>query len=135
MLPAELHTQEKVMKTARWLSVAVVLVAFAHLASADDKKGIDKDKLVGKWEPTKKAGHLIEMAKDGKLTITQTATPDGKSVKFEGTWVYTDGKLKVKFKTPDGSERDLSLTVKSVTDDKLVTVDDKEKEEELKKVK
>jgi uncharacterized protein (TIGR03066 family) len=129
---AELYTQETVMKTVRWLSVAVVLVAFANLAVADDKKGIDKDKLVGKWEPTKKAGHLIEMTKDGKLLITQTAA-DGKSATFEGTWAYTDGKLKVKFKLPDGNERELSLTVESVTDEKLVTIDG-EKKEELRKV-
>lgn len=122
------------MKTVRWLSVALVVVAFASLSVADDKKGFDKAKLIGKWEPTKKAGTIIELKKDGKMTITPPAA-DGKAVVMEGTYTFAEDKLKVKFVAPDGTERSHNLTVKTLTNDTLVTVDDKDKEEELKRVK
>ena len=51
-----------------------------------------------------------------------------------GTYKWANGKFEVNVKTPDGDKPHV-VTVKVLTDDKLVTVDEANKEEEFKKVK
>jgi uncharacterized protein (TIGR03066 family) len=119
------------MKTVHGLALGFLVLFVTGFAVADEK--IDKDKLIGKWTPLKKQGVVIEFQKDGKMVITGMA--EGKEIRMEGKYTLEDARLSVNFKTPDGSDRKENLKLKSLTDEKMITVDEKEKEEELKRVK
>ena len=122
------------MKTARILAALVLVALLGNLATAQEKEKkatIDKDKLIGKWEPVKEPGTIIEMLKDGKLKVTMSKD-DGKSQEMSGTYTWVEGKLKVSITTPDG-DKVHTVTIKELTAEKMVTVDEKEKEQEFKK--
>ena len=117
-------------------AVAAVVVVVGGVR-ADDK--IDEKKLVGKWELTKSddenapKGAVIEFTKDNKLTVTIEF--NGKELKLNGTYKVDGNKLTVKLTSPDGKEEEDTDTVKSLTDEKLVLVDKKDKTTELTKKK
>lgn len=78
------------MKT---LLAALVVIALAGHARADDAP-----KLLGKWEVTKStgdtpAGTVVEFQKGGKLTATVTI--EDKAVKLDGTYKLDGKKLTV----------------------------------------
>ena len=116
------------------LGFALVLGLGAAAATAAD---IDEKKLIGKWEPKeqpKKGGKVVtEFLKDGKVTFTTTG-PKGKDLKFDGTYKVAGDKLTISLNF-GGKETSSVLTVKSLTDDELVTENDKGKTETMKKVK
>jgi uncharacterized protein (TIGR03066 family) len=129
------------MKALRW-SVTVLgcfaLAALASAASADEKKATNKEKIVGIWAVTKSAGGLppkanLEFTKDGKLKISIKI--EDKSLTIDGTYEVKDDKLTVIMKAPGGKEQKETMTIKSLTDKKLVTVDTKGKEDEFEKKK
>ena len=103
---------------------------------ADEKKDIDKAKLVGKWKVTKgenvPAGATIEFTKDGKLSMSFDV--NGTIMKVEGTYKVEGDKLHTTIKMGDKEEMDTD-TLKSLTDDKLVVEDKAGKVVELEKVK
>lgn len=113
----------------------VVVVGFATAQDKKEAKKFDSAKLVGTWEVTKgmPKGAIIEMTKDGKMTFT--ADLGGKELKLEGSYKLDGEKLALTIKTPDGMEIAESLTIKELTDDKLVTLDKDGKEDELTKKK
>ena len=101
---------------------------------------IDPAKLVGKWEITKTEdetapkGAVVEFTKDKKVTLTIDA--GGKKVELGGTYKVDADKLTVTFKAPDsGKESSDTDTIKSLTDDKLVLVDNKGKATEFARKK
>jgi uncharacterized protein (TIGR03066 family) len=120
---------------------AFVLVLFVGVASADDKKDakkIEADKLVGKWELLKDAeplpkGTVLELTKDGKLTLVIEI--DGKKLDVTGTYKVEGDKFNYKIKTPDGTDQEGSSTIKTLTDEKLVTESKEKTESEWKKLK
>ncbi len=109
-------------------------LAFAQetLAAAREVKDepvaeIDLKKLIGKWTvPGEKA--QIEFAKDGKLTVT------AEGIKVEGKYKLEKNKLTVVMDF-GGKDQTEVMTVTSLSDDKLVTVDSKGKKEELTRAK
>lgn len=115
----------------RTLIGAAVILAFAGFAAGQDKDKVDVKKLMGKWEP-KEGKVVIEFADKGKLIIT--ADEGGKSEKFEGTYKLDGNKLSIAI-TIAGSDQKETLTVKELTDEKLVTRDSKDMEEILKRKK
>jgi uncharacterized protein (TIGR03066 family) len=117
----------------RVLIGAVVILSFAGLTSAagQDKDKIELKKLLGKWEP-KDAKIVIEFADKGKIVINYDE--GGKSEKIEGTYKLDGNKLDIAMSFL-GKEQKETLTVKKLTDDELVTVDSKNKEETLKRKK
>jgi uncharacterized protein (TIGR03066 family) len=122
-----------------------VFVGMAVTAIADDK-AVDKDKIVGTWQVTKSAGGLpgdavLLFTKDGKLKITITVPVKSKENKktsqtftLEGTYQVEGDKLSVVLKQ-GGKENKETMTIKTLTDKKLVTVDPKGKEDEFEKKK
>jgi uncharacterized protein (TIGR03066 family) len=119
----------------RMLIGAVVILSFAGLTSAagqdKDKDKVDIKKLLGKWEP-KDAKIVIEFADKGKMLIV--FEEGGKNEKIEGTYKVDGNKLDIAMSFL-GKEQKETLTVKKLTDDELVTVDSKNKEETLKRKK
>ncbi len=116
--------------------LALAVLASAPARAAEKDKATNKDKIVGTWEVTKAGsdlpeGSTIEFTKDGKLTIV--AKIKDQSITVKGTYTIDGDKLMVVQKTPDGKELKETIIIKSLTYKKLVTVDDKKKEDEFKK--
>jgi uncharacterized protein (TIGR03066 family) len=126
------------MKTLLSTAVALLLsgVAVQTTTAADAK--VDAKKIVGVWEGAKGGefppGATIEFTKDGKVKVSLEA--NGKKVTVEGTYKVAGDKLTVTMKGPGGKEKTDTDTIKTLTDDKLVIHDAKEKKNvELKKKK
>ncbi len=110
---------------------ALVMVGFA--GAADEK--IDAKKLIGKWTPKEaKKGEefVMEFAEKGKLAVTFTA--NGKEIKIDGTYKVEGNKIEVAMSF-NGKDVKETHTVTKLTDDELVSKDEKGKEETLKRVK
>lgn len=113
-----------------------VLLTFGLLASAKaDQKDVKAEKLVGMWKITKAegpgVGATVELKKDGKLQMKIDV--NGMAVTIDGSYKLDGDKLILTMKGPDGKEQTETEKIKSLTDDTLVTVDEKGKETELKK--
>lgn len=127
-------------RLAAILAVSFAFVALAATASADEK-AVDKEKIVGTWLVTKSAGGLppsatLEFTKDGKLKISFKAQAKGQKTaqtfNAEGTYKVEGDKLSIVL-GQKGKERKETMTIKTLTDQKLVTVDPKGEEVEFKK--
>jgi len=117
------------------LSAAMTLFALCGGPAAADEKKIDKSKLVGKWRVTKGgvADATIEFTKDGKALVV--AKENGKEFKPEGTYKIEDDKLTVTMKLGDQETTGINM-IETLTDDKLVLVDEKDKSKtEFERVK
>jgi uncharacterized protein (TIGR03066 family) len=139
---------ERLMNLLRLIGMFVACFAFFALAASAvaDEKTVDEDKIVGTWEVTKSAGGLppqatVQFTKDGKLKISVTVqglTKDNKKVNqtvtIEGTYKVEGDKLSIAMKQ-GAKENKETMTIKTLTDEKLVTVDPKGKEDEFKKQK
>ncbi len=89
----------------------------------------NKEQIVGTWELVKSdqgwpAGTTWEFAKDGKAVVDL-----GGGAKAHGAYEVNGDALKW---TPEGKDAN-ALTIKTLTDDKLVVADDKGKTNEFKK--
>jgi uncharacterized protein (TIGR03066 family) len=143
------------------LGCAAVLALAAGLSLAGQAK-VDVKKLAGKWEPApegepekkdkkekkekKEAGPppgpalVLEFVADPKLPnegkVALTVTTGGRTDQAGGTYKFdpAEGKLNVVLKVGDKEVKD-TLTVKSLTDTELVTVDSKEKAEAFRRKK
>jgi uncharacterized protein (TIGR03066 family) len=120
------------------------LIAVTAIAVADDK-AVDKDRIVGKWQHERQAGRqtketiVIQFTKDGKFKVSitiQGLLRGGKTgtqtETLEGTYKIEGDKLAIVQKQGE-KESKKSVTIKSLTDKKLVTVDAKGKEDEFEK--
>ncbi len=117
------------------LGCMVLGLALARPADAG-KKDIDKTKLVGVWEPTKPnaltAGSTLEFTADGKLHVV---TKQGdKTAKGEGTCKVKGDKVHMVLNF-FGKDAPQTLTVKTLTDTTLVTVDEKGGQDEFRRKK
>ncbi|OWK36066.1 lipocalin family protein [Fimbriiglobus ruber] len=126
------------------IRIAVVMSAFLGLVTATaalaDDKSKNAEKLIGTWKLSKSDEQLppdldarISFEKEGKLKMSFSIK--GKADKVDGTWKL-DGetKLTVSFKEGEKEKTEV-LTITKLTDDELVTVDDKKKSDEFKRVK
>jgi uncharacterized protein (TIGR03066 family) len=125
------------MNAIRLPAAVLTCLAVAALAAAapEKEKATNKEKIVGTWEVTKAGSDLpegssIEFTKDGKVTIT--AKVEGKAITVKGTYTIDGDKMMVTLKM-DEKEHKQTLVIKTLTDKKLVTVDEDKKTDEFKK--
>lgn len=128
----------------RALIGAVVVLAFAGFAAAqekkkDDKKDekkddkIDAKKLLGKWAVgDEKSQITVEFADKGKVTLS--ADLGGRTEKIDGTYKLDGNKLELALSLAGKEQKD-TVTITKLTDDEMVGVDTKGKEEKFKKIK
>lgn len=119
------------------LLTGFVLVAQATSASAAEDKVDNKAKIVGTWKLTKAGTDLppdavLVFSKDGKLKITAKVKDKEFTVNY--TYAVKGDNLTVVTKA-GGKEVKETMTIKTLTDKKFVTVDDKGKEDEFEKQK
>lgn len=125
----------------RLLTAGFVFALSAWFATAaDDKDQPTPEKLVGIWKLVKSSEDLpkgleatLEATKDGKF-VMKVAFPEGK-LEMTGTWKLDGNKLTVEY--ADGPEKGKKETMEitKLTDDEFVTLDEKKKKDEFKKVK
>jgi uncharacterized protein (TIGR03066 family) len=96
------------------------------------KPPANADKVVGVWEVTKSAeappGATVEMTKDGKLILK--ATINGKTLSQEGTYKVEGDKIRT-VQNVGGKQISETMTIKTLTDTKLVTQDENGKIDEF----
>ena len=117
------------------IGLAALLFLGVLAVRADDKKDLDKNKLVGTWVVTKgqtlEPGTTWEFTKDGKTTvILQNA--NGTTTTFVGTYKIEGQGFKITGKLA-GDDHEETLKVPTLTDKKLVLVDEDGKEDTLEK--
>lgn len=135
------------MKLLRLSAMSVGCFALIALSSAvvAEDKAVDRDKIVGTWQLIKSGGRrpsekiVFQFTKDGKLKITRTyqgLAKTGKKVTQthtdEATYRIEGNKLTVAFKVK-GKEQKGTGTIQSLTDKKLVTIDEEGREDEFEK--
>jgi len=115
------------------LFVAIVAVG---IAAAEEKKEIDKTKLIGKWKVVKAEGvppgTIIEFMKDGKFVVS--IDMDGNKITLDGTYSIEGDKLHTTMKLGEKENKNTD-TLKTLTAEKLSLVDKEGKVAELEKVK
>jgi uncharacterized protein (TIGR03066 family) len=109
---------------AGWLLLAVASVGVAQKESK-----IDKAKLVGTWTfvktdakdgPPPGSVVKLEFTKDGKVNLSFTLKD--KTQKASGTYTVKGDELTTVLKEPGDREKTDKVTIKELTDKKLVTV-------------
>lgn len=114
------------------ISLIALLAALISTSAMQDK--IDGKLLLGKWEPETKpqgAKLVIEFAKEGKLTVD--AEFGGQKINMDGSYKLEGDQLTITMKQ-QGKEETTKMTVTKLNDKEMVTKDDKDKVETLKRV-
>jgi uncharacterized protein (TIGR03066 family) len=113
------------------IGLAALLLLGVAAVRADDKKDLDKSKLVGTWVVTSgqtlEPGTTWEFTKDGKTTVV-IKNPNGTTTRFEGTYTIKGQSFTIKGKLA-GDDHEETLKVPTLTDKKLVLVDEDGKED------
>ena len=124
------------MKTLGYvLAVAAAAGFLSSFVRADDKN--DKIKLTATWKLIKAdedapKGATVEFTNDGKLIVQYEM--DGKQEKLEGTYTLEGKKLITAVKKGDNEDKD-TLTIITLTDNKLVIENKNAKKFEFEKAK
>ena len=116
------------LATALFLVLGLVVMAWAA-----DKKDLDKEKLLGKWEctegPEHAKGATVEFLKDGKGKVTLKGSDKPEEFKYE-----IDGdSVKVTHKNQEGKEVMQAHKIKSLTDKEMVAENEKGEVSKFKK--
>jgi uncharacterized protein (TIGR03066 family) len=119
------------------LTALLGLFALGASAFADDKKEESKAKesLVGTWEVAKgdlPKGSTIQFTKDGNMTLTVNS-PSAGPVPIEGTYELKGKSLKTVTKDANRETTAATVTIKALTQKRLVLVGEKGDELELTK--
>ena len=116
------------MKLHQAAAVLCAILGLALIARAEDKKDVDKGKLLGKWEctegPENTKGLMVEFLKDGKGKVTHK-NKEGKEVTEDFTYAIDGDKIKVTHKGQDGKEVTSAYKVLSLTDKEMLGENDK----------
>jgi uncharacterized protein (TIGR03066 family) len=120
-----------------WAAVAACLtLALIGTAGGQDKKGIDKAKLIGVWEVVKAEavppGTTIEFLKGDKLIVNTRL--GGEAIKVEGDYKVDGDKISYTLRAK-GQEFKNTGTIRTLSDTTLVVVDEKGVVEEYKRKK
>jgi uncharacterized protein (TIGR03066 family) len=121
-------------------SLAALTVSVSALAQAPEPKDTEK-KLLGKWQLVKSSkGDLpsglvatIHFEKDNKVKMHIELADKKQDV--SATWKLDGMKLTVEYTDGPPKGKTETMTIKKLTDEELVTVDEKDVTEEFKKVK
>lgn len=114
------------------LSLMLLLAALVSTSAMQEK--VDGKLLLGKWEPETKppgAKLVIEFASEGKLKVD--AEFNGQKVNMDGTYKLDGNQLSITMKQ-QGKEETTKMTVTKLNDKEMVTKDDKDKTETLKRL-
>jgi uncharacterized protein (TIGR03066 family) len=113
-----------------------VVLGLALTARAEDKKDVDKTKLLGKWECTEGPAHIkgatVEFLKDGKGKFF-VKDKDGKEVTEDFTYACDADSVKVTHKDKDGKDVTMGHKITSLTAKELVVENDKGEVAKFKK--
>ena len=116
------------MKSLQVATAIFLVLGLAVTALAADKKDVDKEKLLGKWEcthgPERLVGSTVEFLKDGKGKVTHK-NKEGKEVTEDFTYAIDGDKIKVTHKGQDGKEVTSAYKVLSLTDKEMLGQNDK----------
>jgi len=111
------------LATALFLVLGLVVMAWAA-----DKKDLDKEKLLGKWEctegPEHAKGATVEFLKDGKGKVTHK-DKDGKDVTEDFTYACDGDSVKVTHKGENGKEVTSAHKITTLTAKEMVAENDK----------
>jgi uncharacterized protein (TIGR03066 family) len=127
----------RALSTALLLASAALVAAFSGNGLIGAQNDSNAEKIVGVWEVTKSAtpappGATLEFTKDGKLKFR--AEVKGKAVEAGGTYKVQGNKLQVAFKAGT-QEKQETLTIKTLTDSRLVLEEPKGMVDEYKRKK
>jgi uncharacterized protein (TIGR03066 family) len=130
------------MNALRLSGIVLVSCVFAALTSAvlaGDEKAVDKDKIVGTWKITKERGGppvapiTLQFTKDGKLKLkglTKNLNEGLYAHTIEGTYKFEGKKLIITLQEKGTEQKEtMTMTIKTLTEKKLVLFHDKRKEE------
>ncbi len=123
------------MKTICTVTATCLILALVTSTDAQDKKDDVKVKLLGVWELVKGGGppgSTVEFKADGKLIMI--AKLGEKTLKMEGTYTVDGKKVTANYKA-NGKDVTDPMTIESLTDTQLITVDAKGMKDEFKKLK
>jgi uncharacterized protein (TIGR03066 family) len=116
------------MKLHQAAAVLCAILGLALIARAEDKKDVDKGKLLGKWEctegPENTKGLMVEFLKDGKGKVTHK-DKDGKDVMEDFSYAIDGGSIKVMHKDKDGKDVTSAYKITTLTDKEMVSESDK----------
>ena len=128
-----------VLRLSGIVLVCCVFAALTFAVLAADEKAVDKDKIVGTWKITKERGGppvapiTLQFTKDGKLIfkgLTKNPNEGLYAHTIEGTYKFEGKKLIITLKEKDTEQKEtMSMTIKTLTEKKLVLFHDKRKEE------
>jgi uncharacterized protein (TIGR03066 family) len=121
--------------------VAAFLVLTVSVAALAQAPKDSEKKLLGKWKLVKSSKDelppglvaIIQFEKGGKFT-THIELKDKKQ-DVNGTWKFDGKKLTVEYTDGPPKGKKETMEVTKLTDEQLVTVDEKQTTEEFKKVK
>jgi uncharacterized protein (TIGR03066 family) len=111
-------------------ALAGCLLLAVGTAGLAQKGKVDKAKLVGTWTfvkttskdaPPPGAALKVEFTKDGKVNATFTFK--GKTNKATGTYTLKGDQLTTVMKGPGGKKKEETVTIKELTDKRLVTAE------------
>jgi len=115
-------------------ALAILCLAEHGFVSGKEAAKSNATKIVGTWEVTKSQdappGSTVEFAKGGKMKVTITL--EGKTLTLEGTYKVEGDKIKSTLKQGE-TEHSETIKIKTLTDTRLVTEDEKGKIDEFKK--
>ncbi len=113
-----------------------VVLGLALTARGADKKDVDKEKLLGKWEctegPERIKGATIEFLKDGKGKFTHK-DKDGKEVAEDFSYAIDGDSLKVTHKGEDGKVVTTPHKITTLTAKEMVAENEKGEAAKFKK--
>ena len=121
-------------------ALLALAVSVSALAQAPEPKGEEK-KLLGKWKLTKSSKGDLPAGLDAVITfetggkVKMQVTLADKKQEAAGTWKLDGKKLTVEYTEGPPMGKKETMVVKTLTDEELVTVDEKDVTEEFKKVK
>ena len=133
------------MRQLCFVGTAFLILCLSACSSKDDKKDgkdgkdpkkepTNAEKIIGTWEVVKgemPSGSTIEFTKDGNMIVT--IIDKGKSMTVPaGTYKVEGETIKASHKVGDKEETE-TLKIKTLTDTKLITEDEKSKIDEFKK--
>lgn len=109
--------------------VAVVCSPARANAPAEDVGVVESlgSRLIGVWKLSKSAdlapgaSALIEFTRGGDVKVSLKLA--GTALTFKGTYTVAGNKLKVGMIGPDGKEKKETMTIKELTNRRLVTID------------
>jgi uncharacterized protein (TIGR03066 family) len=131
--PGGRRAKESGMKTVSTVALAVVALALAGAAKAQDDNA---KKIVGVWVVDKAedlpAGATVEFTKDGKMKAT--VKEGDQEIKIDGTYKVEKDKLMIELKIGEDTVKE-SVTIKKLTDDVLEVEDKDNKVTTFKKKK